>query len=183
MIYIYVYTHSIKISYMANFVPRSSGDLNNVLIDPAEDWPQVRWSRDHFPSRELIFDRFPRPNFEIAARGRPTTSFQLLTSKFRWLKRRFNRSGGRLVKGSGDLGIISRPANYFLIDFQDPTSKLPHAAGQPRIQILKNQFKNWCEPINLHSFLCRIRICSPSRPKTDPWPDFDDLFVRFFFLY
>ena len=53
---------------------RSSGDLNDVLIDPAEDWSQVQWSRDHFPSRELIFKGFPRPNFEIAARGQPAAN-------------------------------------------------------------------------------------------------------------
>ena len=102
---------------------RSSGDLNDVLIDPAEDWSQVQWSRDHSPSRELIsnrffmgfeiktilqknwtnvsreltFNRFPRLNFEIGASGWPTTTFKLLTSKFRWLKRRFNRSSGRLI--------------------------------------------------------------------------------------
>ena len=52
---------------MANFWHRSSGDSNEVLIDPAEDWSQVWWSRDHFPSRELIFNRFPITNFEIAA--------------------------------------------------------------------------------------------------------------------
>ena len=60
---------------MANFWHRSSGDLNDVLIDPAEDWSQVRWSRDHFPSRELIFDRFPRRNFEIVAVGRSAGSW------------------------------------------------------------------------------------------------------------
>ena len=60
---------------MTNFWHRSSGDLNDVLIDPAEDWSQVWWSRDHFPSRELIFNRFPRPNFEIAAVGRSAGSW------------------------------------------------------------------------------------------------------------
>ena len=59
---------------MANFCHRSSGDLNDILIDPAEDWSQVLWSRDHFPTRELIFNRFPRPNFEIAARGWPAAN-------------------------------------------------------------------------------------------------------------
>ena len=60
---------------MASFWHRNSGDLNDALIDPAEDWSQVQWSRDHFPSRELIFNRFPRPNFEIAAVGRSAGSW------------------------------------------------------------------------------------------------------------
>ena len=62
---------------------RTSGDLNDVLIDPAEDWSQVWWSRDHFPSRELIIIRFPRPNFEIAARGQPAADpdFQKIDKK------------------------------------------------------------------------------------------------------
>ena len=89
--------YHIIISYMANFWHRSSDDLNDVSIDPAEDWSQVLWSRDHFPSREIIFNWFPRHNFEIAARGQPTTTFNRLTSKFRWLKRSFNPSSGRLI--------------------------------------------------------------------------------------
>ena len=68
---------------MTSFWHRNSGDLNEVLIDPAEDWSQAQWSRDHFPSRELIFKWFPRPNFEIAARGWPagTPDFQRLIKK------------------------------------------------------------------------------------------------------
>ena len=50
----------------------SSGDLNDVLIDPAEDWSQALWSRDHFQTRELVFNRFPRQQFEIAAAGQST---------------------------------------------------------------------------------------------------------------
>ena len=55
---------------MANFWHRSSGDLNDVLIDPAEDWSQAKSFRDHFRSRELLFNLFLKLNFEIAARGR-----------------------------------------------------------------------------------------------------------------
>ena len=36
-----------------------------------EDWSLSLWSRDHFRTRELTFDRFPIPNFEIAAVGQP----------------------------------------------------------------------------------------------------------------
>ena len=60
-----------KFWQLSKFWHRSSGDLNDVLIDPAEDWSLSRWSRDHFRSRELTFDGFPRLNFEIAASGRP----------------------------------------------------------------------------------------------------------------
>ena len=56
---------------MTNFWHRSSGDLKDVLFDPAEDWSQAKWSRDHFQSRELVFNLFLKPNFEIAARGQP----------------------------------------------------------------------------------------------------------------
>ena len=48
---------------MTNFWHWISGDLDGVLIDPAEDWSQARWSRDHFPSRELIF--IQDPTFEL----------------------------------------------------------------------------------------------------------------------
>ena len=61
---------------LPKFWHRSSGDLNDVLIDPAEDWSLSRWSRDHFRSRELTFDGFPRLNFEIAASGRPRIQIQ-----------------------------------------------------------------------------------------------------------
>ena len=53
----------------------SSGDFNDVLIDPAEDWSQALWSRDHFQTRELVFNRFPKHNFEIAAVGRSARSW------------------------------------------------------------------------------------------------------------
>ena len=66
---------------------RSSGDLNDVLIDPAEDWSLSRWSRDHFRSRELTFNGFPRLNFEIAAR-RPAANPDFL----KLIKKNFKKS-------------------------------------------------------------------------------------------
>ena len=78
------YFHYILISYMTNFWHRSSGDLSDVLIDPAEDWSLSWWSRDHFRSRELTFNGFPRLNFEIAASGRPRIQILIFRISIFW---------------------------------------------------------------------------------------------------
>ena len=69
-----------KFWQLSKFWHRSLGDLNDVLIDPMEDWSLSRWSRDNFRSRELTFDGFPRLNFEIAASGRPRIQIQKVFS-------------------------------------------------------------------------------------------------------
>ena len=52
------------------FFYKSKCDLNTFFFNPGQDWSKVRWSRDHFRPPYIVFIFFPRPNFEIAARGR-----------------------------------------------------------------------------------------------------------------
>ena len=95
------------------FWHRNSGDLNDVSIDPAEDWSQVRWSRDHFLSRKLIFSRVPRPNFEIASRGGLVRylDFQELMKKLIWTHHpiQFFASNSNLQSKSAQ----NRPRTWF----------------------------------------------------------------------
>ena len=58
-----------NISKIHNF-SKSISLLNIFLIDPGQDLPKGLRSRDHFQPPYIVFRIFPRPNFEIAARGR-----------------------------------------------------------------------------------------------------------------
>ena len=49
---------------------KSPSILNTFFIDPGQDLPKGLWSRDPFQPPYIVFRIFPRPNFEIAARGR-----------------------------------------------------------------------------------------------------------------
>ena len=74
------------------FFYKCKSDLNTFFFNPGQDWSQVRWSRDHFLPSHIVFRFFPRPNFEIAARGRtwrfaPTSKLTIF-----WVLRVFQKN-------------------------------------------------------------------------------------------